>query len=106
MNYIGEICRYLVVQPVGDFDTRHKIRLAVGNGLKSSVWTTFQSRFKIKNIVEFYASTEGTGGMANTENRPGAVGFNSLFLGLVTKSFAVSILICEKYALKIFFQKC
>ena len=83
MNYIGEICRYLVLQPAGDFDQRHKVRLAVGNGLKSSVWTTFQSRFNIKQIVEFYGSTEGTAGMANIENRVGAVGFNSLFLGWI-----------------------
>jgi acyl-CoA synthetase (AMP-forming)/AMP-acid ligase II len=39
-------------------DTDHKIRVALGNGLRKDIWTEFQSRFQIKDIVEFYGATE------------------------------------------------
>jgi len=30
-----------------------------GNGLRKKIWKDFQTRFNIKQIVEFYGSTEG-----------------------------------------------
>lgn len=46
----------------------------MGNGLKKRIWTDFQSRFQIKQICEFYGSTEGNVGMINIDGTPGAVG--------------------------------
>jgi acyl-CoA synthetase (AMP-forming)/AMP-acid ligase II len=56
--YVGEICRFLVNQPVSEADRKHNIRKAFGNGLRENVWKEFYSRFGIK-CVEFYAASEG-----------------------------------------------
>ena len=45
-----------------------------GNGLRKDIWTTFQERFKIRQIFEFFGASEGTTFMANVSNRPGAIG--------------------------------
>ncbi|GBO22730.1 Long-chain fatty acid transport protein 1, partial [Araneus ventricosus] len=58
-QYIGEICRYLLNQPVREEEKQHCIKLMFGNGLRSHIWKEFQDRFRIKNIVEFYGATEG-----------------------------------------------
>jgi fatty-acyl-CoA synthase len=72
--YIGELCRYLVNCPETEFDTRHKIRLAFGNGLTPDIWPVLKSRFRIPDILEFYGSTEGNVSMFNFDGREGAVG--------------------------------
>jgi fatty-acyl-CoA synthase len=72
--YIGELCRYLVNQPERDEETRHKLRLVFGNGLRPEVWETFQHRFRIPEILEFYGSTEGNVSMFNFDGKPGAIG--------------------------------
>jgi len=41
--YIGELCRYLLQQPARDNDRRHRIRAAVGNGLRPELWDDFQA---------------------------------------------------------------
>ena len=56
--YIGEICRFLLNQPPSPLDRQHKIRKAIGNGLRINVWKEFYDRFRIK-CVEFYAASEG-----------------------------------------------
>lgn len=75
VGYIGELCRYLLVQPNRPTDTQHNIRLALGNGLRAEIWPEFKSRFKIKQIGEVYGSTEGNVGIMNTENVVGSCGF-------------------------------
>ncbi len=45
--YIGELCRYLWNSPARPAETRHKIRLACGNGLRPDIWRGFQERFRI-----------------------------------------------------------
>ncbi len=72
--YIGELCRYLVNTPVVENETKHKLRLAFGNGLRPEVWKTFQSRFRIPEILEFYGSTEGNVSLFNFDGKPGAIG--------------------------------
>lgn len=34
MQYIGEACRYLISSPPTEWDRKHKLRLAFGNGLR------------------------------------------------------------------------
>jgi fatty-acyl-CoA synthase len=72
--YIGELCRYLINQPHRDEETGHKLRMAFGNGLRPEVWETFQSRFKVPEILEFYGSTEGNVSLFNFDGKPGAIG--------------------------------
>ncbi|MGD9843856.1 MAG: long-chain-acyl-CoA synthetase [Variibacter sp.] len=73
-QYIGELCRYLVNSPPTPNETRHKLRLACGNGLRPDVWPQFKQRFRIPQIVEFYAATEGNCSLFNFEGKEGAVG--------------------------------
>jgi fatty-acyl-CoA synthase len=79
-QYIGELCRYLVNAPRQEIETSHSLRIACGNGLRPEVWETFQSRFKIPRILEYYASTEGNFSLYNCEGLPGAIGRIPSFL--------------------------
>ena len=57
LQYVGEMCRYLLSAPPSPNDTNHRVRLAYGNGLRPDVWQKFRDRFGIKSIAEFYAAT-------------------------------------------------
>jgi fatty-acyl-CoA synthase len=73
-QYIGELCRYLVNSPTQAVETQHSLRMACGNGLRPEVWVSFQSRFKIPRVLEYYASTEGNFSLYNCEGEVGAIG--------------------------------
>ncbi len=72
--YIGELCRYLLNTPRAAHERNHRLRLAVGNGLRPDIWSAFQTRFGVPLIREFYGATEGNAPIANFEGRPGMVG--------------------------------
>ena len=72
--YIGEICRYLLAQPQQVTDAQHKVRLAIGNGLRPEIWEAFKNRFRIDKIGEFYGCTEGNSALFNQHNKVGSVG--------------------------------
>jgi len=74
VQYIGELCRYLLSAKPGPFDQQHKVRLAVGNGLRPEIWSQFQSRFNICEIGEFYGSSEGNIALFNHATTPRAQG--------------------------------
>jgi fatty-acyl-CoA synthase len=73
-QYIGELCRYLVNTPPCTEEKKHRLRLCVGNGLRPDVWKSFEQRFSIPRILEFYAATEGNFSLYNVEGEPGAIG--------------------------------
>jgi fatty-acyl-CoA synthase len=73
-QYIGELCRYLLKAPAAEFESRHRLRLVCGNGLRGDIWEAFQARFSIPQILEFYAATEGNFSLYNVEGKPGAIG--------------------------------
>ena len=73
-QYIGELCRYLLNAAHDPHEARHRLRLACGNGLRPEVWEPFQRRFRIPQILEYYASTEGNFSLYNCEERVGAIG--------------------------------
>jgi fatty-acyl-CoA synthase len=73
-QYIGELCRYLLKAPPSEYEGKHQLRLACGNGLRGDIWEAFQTRFAIPQILEFYAATEGNFSLYNVEGRPGAIG--------------------------------
>jgi fatty-acyl-CoA synthase len=79
-QYIGELCRYLLGSPPHPDETRHSLRLCCGNGLRADVWEPFQERFRIPQILEYYAATEGSFSLYNCEGRPGAIGRIPSFL--------------------------
>jgi len=73
-QYIGELCRYLANAPQSDDEKRHRLRMAVGNGLRPEVWPVFEQRFAIPRILEFYAATESNFSLYNVDGEPGAIG--------------------------------
>uniref|UniRef100_A0A4W3GIR2 Arachidonate--CoA ligase n=1 Tax=Callorhinchus milii TaxID=7868 RepID=A0A4W3GIR2_CALMI len=83
IQYIGEICRYLLSQPHRDVERLHNVRMALGNGLRPSIWGDFTSRFHVPQVAEFYGATEcncSLGNFNNKVHRDGACGFNSRIL--------------------------
>ncbi|XP_030578088.1 very long-chain acyl-CoA synthetase-like [Archocentrus centrarchus] len=74
VQYIGEVMRYLCCTPKKDNDKDHKVRLAIGNGIRAEIWKEFLNRFGNIQIREFYASTEGNVGFLNYAGKIGAIG--------------------------------
>ncbi len=72
--YIGELCRWLLNAPPGQYERDHHIRAITGNGLRPEIWKRFQERFAIPRIVEFYGATEGNVSMLNYDGTLGSVG--------------------------------
>uniref|UniRef100_A0A2K6L805 Long-chain-fatty-acid--CoA ligase n=1 Tax=Rhinopithecus bieti TaxID=61621 RepID=A0A2K6L805_RHIBE len=91
VQYIGELCRYLLNQPPREAENQHQVRMALGNGLRQSIWTNFSSRFHIPQVAEFYGATEYCGCWSPTSpslpkswpSQVGACGFNSRILSFV-----------------------
>ncbi|XP_053741586.1 long-chain fatty acid transport protein 2-like [Synchiropus splendidus] len=74
IQYIGEIMRYLCNTPQKANDRNHKVRLAVGNGIRADVWRNFIQRFGNIRITEFYGATEANVSFLNLYGKIGAVG--------------------------------
>ncbi|XP_041753272.1 long-chain fatty acid transport protein 6 [Coregonus clupeaformis] len=81
-QYVGELCRYLVNQPVVPEERVHKVRVAAGSGLRADVWREFARRFGKINVREAYGLTEASIGFVNYTNEIGPIGragyFNKL----------------------------
>jgi acyl-CoA synthetase (AMP-forming)/AMP-acid ligase II len=54
IQYIGELCRYLLAAPSTSYSRAHRVRLAMGNGLRPEIWADFQESFRIPEIFEAY----------------------------------------------------
>ena len=80
IQYIGELCRYLLNSPTHPDERGHKVRVVLGNGLRPEIWEAFQERFAIPRIVEFYGATEGNMPLFNIPGRVGAIGFLPKFV--------------------------
>ncbi|MCW5828347.1 MAG: long-chain-acyl-CoA synthetase [Deltaproteobacteria bacterium] len=73
-NYIGEVCRYLLHTPPHPLERKHKLRLMIGAGMRKDVWIPFVERFGVKEVIEFYAATEGNVAIVNIDGEPGMLG--------------------------------
>ncbi|XP_069039355.1 long-chain fatty acid transport protein 4 [Lepisosteus oculatus] len=91
VQYIGEICRYLLNQPVRESERQHRVRMALGNGLRQSIWEEFTSRFSVPQVAEFYGATECNCSLGNFDNKVGACGFNSRILPFVYPTRLVKV---------------
>lgn len=69
IQYIGEVCRYLLAQPVSPSEAHHRVRVAIGNGLRPSVWEEFVRRFGIQRVGEFYGATECNCSLINIDGK-------------------------------------
>jgi fatty-acyl-CoA synthase len=81
--YIGELCRYLLNQPPRPSDRAHRVRLAIGNGLRPEIWPAFTERFGVGKILEFYGSSEGNLAFINALNLQGTAGMCPLPFAVV-----------------------
>uniref|UniRef100_A0A8C2X299 long-chain-fatty-acid--CoA ligase n=1 Tax=Cyclopterus lumpus TaxID=8103 RepID=A0A8C2X299_CYCLU len=79
VQYIGEVMRYLCSTPKKENDKDHKVRLAIGNGVRAEIWREFLNRFGNIQVREFYASTEGNVGFINYAGKIGAIGRVNFF---------------------------
>ena len=75
-NYIGELCRYLMNQPLKPNDADNPVKAIIGNGLRPEIWKEFKERFNIERIGEFYGTTEAFGGFQNIFNFDCTCGYN------------------------------
>ncbi|XP_058473130.1 long-chain fatty acid transport protein 2 [Solea solea] len=79
VQYIGELCRYLVNHPVVPEERSHRVRLAAGSGLRLDVWKKFAQRFGRIKIREGYGLTEASIGFLNYTDEIGPIGRASYF---------------------------
>lgn len=70
LQYVGELCRYLVNAPPNPQDKDHSIQMAWGNGMRPDVWEVFRQRFGIPEIHELYAATDGLAASFNLNKGP------------------------------------
>ncbi|XP_028297180.1 very long-chain acyl-CoA synthetase-like [Gouania willdenowi] len=74
IQYIGEIMRYLCNTPKKHNDKDHKVRVALGNGIRGDTWAHFLERFGNIHVCECYGATEGNVGFINYIGKVGAIG--------------------------------
>ncbi len=72
--YIGELCRYLLAQPVKADDGINPLEKITGNGLRPDIWMEFKERFQVPKIYEFYGASEGNATFMNFFNRDQTIG--------------------------------
>lgn len=75
IQYVGEVCRYLLNSPISKYENIHSVQIAYGNGLRPDIWKEFKQRFHIDIIGEFYASTESP--LATTSFQRGDFGIGA-----------------------------
>lgn len=63
---------HFLLQKANDRD--HKVRIAIGNGVRADVWKEFLNRFGRIHVGELYAATEGNVGFINYTDKVGVVG--------------------------------
>lgn len=77
-GYVGELCRYLLDTPPSSYDRNHQLTKMIGNGLRPNIWMEFKQRFGVKQVMEFYASSEGNIGFSNVFNFDNTMGFSPM----------------------------
>ena len=75
LGYVGELCRYLLDQPVSAQDLDNRVTKMVGNGLRPGVWAQFKQRYGVEHICELYAASDGNIGFTNVLNFDNTIGF-------------------------------
>lgn len=86
VQYVGELCRYLINAPPNPLDRAHSVTMAWGNGMRPDVWEVFRERFGIETINELYAATDGLGSSFNAnrgEFGKNAIGLRGLYWNMM-----------------------
>jgi fatty-acyl-CoA synthase len=74
LQYIGEICRYLLNLPEDARDREHSLRAMLGAGLSPESWQRWVERFGPVQVFEGWGSTEANANLINVDNRIGSCG--------------------------------
>nr|AAD11623.1 fatty acid transport protein [Homo sapiens] len=82
VQYIGELCRYLLNQPPREAENQHQVRMALGNASGSPSGPTFPAA---STYPRWLSSTgpECNCSLGNFDSQVGACGFNSRILSFV-----------------------
>ena len=72
--YVGELCRYLSMQPECPEEKNNPLQKMLGNGLRPDVWDEFKTRFGVARICEIYGSSEGNVSFLNLLNKDRTIG--------------------------------
>lgn len=56
--------------------------MALGNGLRQSIWTDFSSRFHIPQVAEFYGATECNCSLGNFDSQVRSRWANKVAVGM------------------------
>lgn len=94
IQYVGELCRYLLNAPPNPLDKEHSVKMAWGNGMRPDVWEPFRQRFGIEIINELYAATDGLGSSFNAnrgEFGRNAIGIRGLLWHLQNSSLETRV---------------
>ena len=83
LGYVGELCRYLMDQPLSERDRDNRVVKMIGNGLRPGVWGPFKERFGVGHICELYAASDGNIGFTNVLNFDNTIGFSLMHWALV-----------------------
>ena len=75
IQYIGELCRYLLNHPENPDEAKLRIDYAFGNGMQPDIWARFQQRYRIRHVTEIYGATEGNCNLFNGCDVVGSCGF-------------------------------
>lgn len=73
-QYIGEICRYLLNQPVVTGEREHSLRHMLGAGLTPESWQRWLERFGPIQVFEGWGATEANANLINVDNYVGSCG--------------------------------
>lgn len=74
IQYVGEMCRYLLSAPPSERDKHHCVKIVFGNGMRPDVWNRFRNRFGIDTVAELYAATGlPPGDVTNNRGKWGAI---------------------------------
>nr|XP_023024410.1 long-chain fatty acid transport protein 1-like [Leptinotarsa decemlineata] len=88
-NYIGEICRYLLLTHRNGKTVEHGVKKMIGNGLRKEIWVDFMNTFNIPEIYEFYGATEGNASLSEyTWSHQSLMGKAETFLEEITQEVA------------------
>ncbi len=58
--YVGEICRYLMNQPIKSDDSDNPLKKIIGNGLRPDIWKDFKERLEFPRSMKFMGQPNPT----------------------------------------------
>tara|TARA_B110000503_G_scaffold36706_1_gene60014 strand:- start:1654 stop:2925 length:1272 start_codon:yes stop_codon:yes gene_type:complete len=81
---MGELCRYLLMQPECSQERNNPLEKMLGNCLRPDVWDEFKTWFGVSGICEIYVSSEGNVSFLNLLNKDKTIGAAGSKVALVS----------------------